>query len=618
MQDGFSLGQLPFFANLSPAQLQLIQTGLEQESYRPGEDIFVQGTAADAMIILLAGEAVLFRSEADGSQTPLATIATNQSINQEALFGEAQQTATMRASQPVTLLKLSRASFSQLLAQHPDLKLAFGIERGEPAKPLINPRFAEQRQDEEILLMTHRHWWSFLRTAWLPLLLMPAMWVGAVLLRIPTLSLILLLLSLLLPGVALVYFYLEWRNDSVIVTDQRIIRINRTILAMFRQVTQVGMESVHEINFEIPSYDPFARLFRYGTVIVKTAGAQGNLELDFMPKPEQFQKLLIEDRQYLESRQAQRHHNMVRAELQRWMAGDTSTEEELRPSSTDESPKPIHGSNGYLSARIEMSNGDIVYRKHMSVWAKHTAIPLLIVLAALVALLLTFTIVSPDLRIVTFPVGIVALLIGCLAYYWMDWDWRNDLYIISDDTITLVHKRPFFLQNLRDQILVERIDNVESISSGLFANLLRYGDVRMSLVGADEPKMFHRVSNPQAIQQEISRRQHNKSQRRAKYDAMQQRQILGEYLGVVNHGGLSSTSSGVPAQAAADAGQAPAHTNSGTQATHNQDRNRPARLPRKVLALGDTQRTNHQSAIDVGEKRRPQRFRSDPPSSLET
>ena len=50
------------------------------------------------------------------------------------------------------------------------------------------------------------------------------------------------------------------------------------------------------------------------------------------------------------------------------------------------------------------------------------------------------------------------------------------------------------------------------------------------LVGADEPKMFHRVSNPQAIQQEISRRQHAKAERRAKYDAMQQRQLLGEYL----------------------------------------------------------------------------------------
>ena len=130
--------------------------------------------------------------------------------------------------------------------------------------------------------------------------------------------------------------------------------------------------------------------------------------------------------------------------------------------------------------------------------AQHTALPLLTIVVGIAALVLTFTLVSPDIRIVTFPVSMVALLAGFLTYYWLDWDWRNDVYIISDDTITLVHKRPFFLQNLRDQILVERIDNVESVSTGLFAALLKYGDVSMSLVGADEPKRFVKVPNPQS------------------------------------------------------------------------------------------------------------------------
>ena len=487
------------------------------------------------MIILLSGEAVLFRTDADGSQTPLATVTAGQSVNQEALVNEAAQTATMRAAQPLTAISLSKDSFTRLLNEHADLSKAFGIE-GERQQAQISPQFAEQRDDEEILIQTHRHWWSFLRTAWLPLLLMPAMWVAAILVEVQVLALALLGLSILLPGIALLYFYREWRNDSVIVTDQRIIRINRAILAMVRQVTQVGLESVHEINFEFPPSDPFARLFRYGTVIVKTAGAQGNLELDFMPNPEQFQKLIIEDRQYFESRKAQRHHKIVRAELQRWLAGDADDEAEFTASSagSDEPPRPVRGAKGYLSSRIEMSNGDIVYRKHISVWAQHTFVPIAVIIVSLASLALSVTIVSPDLRIVTLPIGFVILLIGCVAYYWMDWDWRNDLYIISDDTITLVHKRPFFLQSLRDQILVERIDNVESLTRGVFAALMKYGDVRMSLIGADEPKMFQRVGNPQAIQQEISLRQHSKAERRAKYDAMQQRQILGEYLDTVD------------------------------------------------------------------------------------
>ena len=561
---------------------------------------------------------MLFRTDADGSQTPLATISADQSFNEEALFSDAIQSATLRAGQPVTALKLTRANFLRLLEDHPDLRSAFGVNGGK-SQAQINPQFAEQREDEQILIQTHRHWWSFVRTAWLPLLLMPAMWIGAFLLEVQVLALFLLGLSFLLPGLALVYFYLEWRNDSVIVTDQRIIRINRTILAMYRQVTQVGLESVHEINFEFPSYDPFSRLFRYGTVIVKTAGAQGNLELDCMPDPEQFQKLIIEDRQYFESRQAQRHHKIVRAELQRWMAGETNDDAELTASSAaDEPPRPLRGTNGYLSSRIMMSNDDIVFRKHVSVWAQHTAVPIMIVLVSLTSLLLSATLISPDLRIVTLPVGFVALLVGCLAYYWMDWDWRNDLYIISDDTITLVHKRPFFLQSVRDQILVERIDNVESVTSGFFAALMKYGDVRMSLVGADEPKMFHRVANPQAVQQEISRRQHNKAERRAKYDAMQQRQILGEYLGTINGGSLPqnttatlNSSGGGSRQAHSVAPDETAPDDGAIRPANNPDRNRPPRLPRKVMTATRPESPSSPAITNPASSRRPQRFRSE-------
>ncbi len=620
MKNNFGLERIPLFANLSPSQLELIAGVLERRVCRAGEDIFLQGAAADGMLIVESGEAVLFRTEPDGSQTPLATIIAGQSVNREALFGDALQSATLRAAQPVTLFLLSRDRFNRLLEEHPDLGAAFGLSRiREQAR--ISPQFAEQREDEEILIQTKRHWWSFLRSAWLPLLLMLAMWGGAFLLEVQVLSLALLGLSVPLPGAALAYFYLEWRNDAVIVTDQRIIRINRTILTMVRQVTQVGLESVHEINFEFPSYDPFARLFRYGNVIVKTAGAQGNLELDFMPNPEQFQKLIIEDRRYFESRQAQRHHKIVRAELQRWLAGETDDSAQIASTAnSDEAPKPVRGTNGFLSSRIEMSNGDIVYRKHASVWAQHTLIPLAIILVALASLGLSLALVSPDLRVIAMPIGFVALLIGCLAFYWMDWDWRNDLYIISDDTITLVHKRPFFLQSLRDQILVERIDNVESMTRGILAALLKYGDVRMSLVGADEPKMFHRVANPREIQQEISRRQHQKAERRARYDAMQQRQILGEYLDTVNGGSeprQTNVAEAALPSANSFASEPLAPDDGAVRPASNSDRNRPQRLPRKIMPAPPSD-SQARSPLETANSRRPRRLRSEDSDQAET
>lgn len=613
------LQNIPIFARLSGQHLRLIGEALTVHSYRAGEDIFVQGRSADGLLILLSGAAILFQANADGSQVPLATVKPNQFFNQEALFSDFAQSATLRASQNATVAKLDKDAFDALLKRHSELSAAIGLSRGDVGSA-INPRFAEQRDDEEVLIETRRHYWAFLRTAWIPFLIMPAMWAAALVLEAGSLSLLIVLLSLVFPGAALIYFFAEWRNDSVIVTDQRIIRVERTILAMHRQITQVGLESVQEINFAIPPYDPFARLFRYGSVIIKTAGSQGNLELDLIPRPEQFQKLIIEDRQYFESRKAQRHHAMVRDELQRWMAGENpELENEFRSSSADASapPRPVAGTNGYFSTRIEMSNGDIVYRKHISVWAQHTFIPIVIALLAVTGLLLTFTALSPDLRIVTFPLSMLAFLIGAVMYYWLDWDWRNDIYIISDDTITLVRKRPFFLQNLRDQVLVERIDNVESVTTGFFAAIMKYGDVRMSLIGADEHKLFHKVSNPQLIQQEISRRQHMKEERRARYDAMQQRQILGEYLGAAgaqtsqqNAAHSPTSQRTLPPNAAALSLQreegAPL-----LRAANNLDRNRPPRLPKKRLnhLPGAIESDNLQTG--ASERRRPPRFRPD-------
>ncbi len=593
-----SLRSIALFAQLDDAQLLAIRNAMELRSYNAGEAIFRQGAPADAMLILLSGHAALFRTESDGSQTPLGTASAGQCLNQEALFAETRHAASLRASQPLSLLELRRDAFTALLEARPELRGVFG--GGAPA---IKLAFAEQRDDEEILIRTHRHWFAFIRSAWLPLLLLPPVLLGAFLAPAQALSLILLGLSLLLPGLGLVYCYLEWRNDWVIVTDQRVIRINRRILTLFRQVTQVGLDSVHEINFEIPSGDPFARLFRYGTVFVKTAGAQGNLEMDLLPRPERFQQLVMEDRRYFEQRQAQRHSRLLQEELRRGADGAAEDDLDSHSAEAEGPPKPLRGSNGYLSSRIQLSNGDLVLRKHLSVWARHTALPLAIILVSLAALLLTFTLVSPDLRALTFAVAMIALLVGSLAYYWMDWDWRNDLYIIADDTITLVRKRPFFLQNIRDQILVERIDNVESISSGLLAALMKYGDVRMSLVGADEPKLFQRVSRPQDIQQEISRRQHNKARRRARYEARQQRQILDEYLGAAKP---APSLGGVNADAPLD------WTDGAIRPAFNLDRNRPPSLPRKVLAPAPSDGQRDSAAIAPDDSRRPSRFRSRP------
>jgi hypothetical protein len=124
------------------------------------------------------------------------------------------------------------------------------------------------------------------------------------------------------------------------------------------------------------------------------------------------------------------------------------------------------------------------------------------------------------------------LIIGALWFYAADWDWRNDLFIISDESITLIRQRPLWLQNDVERIRVAQIDNVKSEVNGLFNNLLNRGDVRISLIGSDlnNAKVMDSIYDPQEVQAEISRRQSALRNDRQQIDSEQQRQVIKDYL----------------------------------------------------------------------------------------
>ena len=601
--------QIPLFAKLSPEQLRLVSQAFEVRSYRAQEVICREGEPMLGMLTVISGQAVMLQLDANGIQQPIATVIANQTINQEALFSDGVHSATLYVQRPVTALKLTREKFMTLLAHRPELKIPLGLSQEDTSHHVHDVRFKGQRENEEVLVYTQRHWWAIARMAWLPLVLMVILWIIAIVINQSVIATVLFIGSLLFPGLALLYIYLEWRNDTVIVTNQRVIRIWRTILTFSSHVSEVGIQSIHEINSEVPSNDPFARLFNYGTIELKTAGEAGNLQLDLIPDPDQFQKIIIKNRRDYDARQAQLNRNAVRAELDRYLSGDISEQIDLPQNDANAPatpPKPKSGNYGYLRTRIEMTNGDIIYRKHVLFWLQQTAIPILLMVVSIGELFLSLGLGS-SIGIVGGALGIVLFMIGAIAYFWTDWDWRNDYYVVSDDTITLIHQRPFFLENLRDQILMERVDNVVSESTGILATLLSYGDVRVSLIGADGYKMFRKVPNPQEIQQEISRRQQRIKQSKSAEDARQQREIIGEYLNVFNErlreqGLTQPTANPVQPQpnAIAIEGQfsnshpgatttpatntipgRPSPSGVAVRAFGNRDRNRPPGIPRK-------------------------------------
>ncbi len=80
-----------------------------------GQGIIRQGDRADGIYFLVRGKAASYFTDKDGAQTPLVTSEEGSHFGELALLQHGVRTASVRASTPCRLFRISRESFEQLL-----------------------------------------------------------------------------------------------------------------------------------------------------------------------------------------------------------------------------------------------------------------------------------------------------------------------------------------------------------------------------------------------------------------------------------------------------------------------------------------------------------------------
>ncbi len=532
---------LPLFAKIPPAAFSFITEAFRVMRVEPGEYLFRQGDVTQGLVMFVTGQAQLIRTTDQGQQV-IGIVNANQYINEVALYKESRETASLFITQSATVLFLSRKSLRDVIAHHPEIKEYIPLPLPTVQQQKREKLFNGQRDNETVLLDTRRHWYAYFSRVWLS---------GVIFMVILVLSLVFLpsgFLMLLIVGVSFllvlaldVYLYLEWRNDHVIVTDQRLIRIERVIHSFQVSISEVPLSSVHEINADNTT-DPLSRVFNYGTVELKTAGDSGNLKLTKMPNPEYIQNLIFQQLSRQKELAERDQRNVIRAEVDKVIGKQTGSAPEDNQGQTDAAAPPVKRQIGPLATRFTNDDGATVYRKHLSIWFRAALWPLLALTIAVVLFFGSFFTLD-SLGAVGPIFGFFIFLIGGLWLYWVDWDWRNDIYVVGARTIQLIHKRPLWLQSESDQVLLDSVDNVVSERGGLLQSLLDYGNVRISLIGGDQggEKVFRAVPNPQAVQAEITRRQAWLRRLEKEEDERRRRDEIADYLSVyhetVNQGG---------------------------------------------------------------------------------
>ncbi|HXV24677.1 MAG TPA: cyclic nucleotide-binding domain-containing protein [Alphaproteobacteria bacterium] len=117
------LRKIPLLAKVDPAKLKLLAFASERAVFSTGETLFHQGDPGDAAYIILNGEAEVLIKGAAGPIV-VATVGKNDFVGEIAILCEVPRTATIRASTPLTTLRITKDLFLRMLMDFP----AIGIE----------------------------------------------------------------------------------------------------------------------------------------------------------------------------------------------------------------------------------------------------------------------------------------------------------------------------------------------------------------------------------------------------------------------------------------------------------------------------------------------------------
>jgi len=99
----------------------------------------------------------------------------------------------------------------------------------------------------------------------------------------------------------------------------------------------------------------------------------------------------------------------------------------------------------------------------------------------------------------------IALLLLIIGVFWLAWqalDWYNDVYIVTDDRIVDIEKKPLIFEDRREAQL-SMIQDVSYVQPNFITRILGFGDVIIETAGRAGVFTFMSVPNPQRVQRDI-------------------------------------------------------------------------------------------------------------------
>ncbi|MBN9515235.1 MAG: Crp/Fnr family transcriptional regulator [Alphaproteobacteria bacterium] len=111
---------VPIFSKVEQAKLKLLAFTSERVNFAAGQEVCHQGDPGDTMYVILGGVADVLIDTANG-QIAVAEMQRNSFFGEIAILCDVPRTATIKAREPLSTLKITKDMFYRLVAEFPQM-----------------------------------------------------------------------------------------------------------------------------------------------------------------------------------------------------------------------------------------------------------------------------------------------------------------------------------------------------------------------------------------------------------------------------------------------------------------------------------------------------------------
>jgi len=522
-----ALRDLTVLQNFSNEELNRLAGFVSQYHISGHHLITRQGEIGDSMWVLMPGYTANLRAlDRQGHSLPAAPVKGLSFFSEVSLVSQLPLESTIEAEPNSLWMRLHWIDFHAFLVKA-GVDLIHKLRLSYPVASLLDDEGTRQQyswlQDGELLIaFQHRHWVVLARrllpvvltflAALIPIIVAPFF------MALVSSWILLYLALLIIPTIAwVIWCVVDFQNDYLIVTNQRVVRQEKVVfISEWRQTAII--EQVQSID-STTSF--MGNMFGYGDLLIQTSSTHGALHFDYVPDPGELKQKILEQRDQYSLFHSADSKKVIHELLEERLG--LKLQLPSRVWSKKEAVTDIHQSDkpwwqriryylkeGRYLQKQELEARHLVWRKHWFVLLAKITTPVLIVLGCvLLGILLLIVPEFPYLPEISLALGIPIVLTAliCLASIgWFYVDWYNDTYEVGPSQLIDIEKKPLFFAEQRRTAHLGEIEDIRLLIPSPIHYILNFGNVRLQTAAQNGEFTFDAVPDPRAVAEEIRRR----------------------------------------------------------------------------------------------------------------